>query len=220
MSMLDRHKAILTELAELGLSSARDLHQRQLAAETPEQAVRVAAALHRIGRSLRQTVALEAKLERDAKRGEREDVLEEAKQVVSLDKVRLARRRGQVQAAVERVAWNESETMDDFYTAKADLDELLDIEVQDDAFLAADPDLLIARLCKTLGYPSPLAGEGGPRRGSEEGSHNDRHCPSPADPANPEKPLIRPASAAHLLPQGEKDDDDPLFSDDYWRSSG
>jgi hypothetical protein len=208
--MLERHKAVLMELAELGLSSARDLHRRQLAAETPEQAVRVAAALHRIGRSLRQTVALEAKLERDAKHGEREDALEEARQVVSLDKVRLARRRGQVQAAVERVAWNESETMDDFDTAKADLDELLDIEVQDDAFLAADPDLLIARLCKTMGFTSEVI----PRSGG---------TPDPGDPSGVASPSSRSGSPASPSGRAEDDaggDDDPLYADDYWRSSG
>jgi hypothetical protein len=219
MSMHERHKAVLMELAELGLSSARDLHQRQLAAETPEQAVRAAAALHRIGRGLRQTVALEAKLDRDARRGEREDVREDTKQVVSLDAVRRARRLGQVKAAVERVAWDETESMDDYVCAKGDLDELLDIEVQDEAFLTADPDLLIARLCESLGYPSPLAGEGGPRRGSEEGSQGDAERPPSANPDSPAQPLIRPAHAGHLLPQGEKDDDDPILSDDPRRSS-
>jgi hypothetical protein len=88
-----------------------------------------------------------------------------------------------------------------------------------DDFDAAPVEAHIARMCSALGLPSPPAGEGVGQGPTDEGSHGDRHSPSPPDPDGPEKPLIRPAGAGHLLPQGEKDDD-PLLSDDYWRSSG
>jgi hypothetical protein len=71
--MQERHGAMLAELAELGLSLARDLHAAALAAETPAERQGLATAFHRISRSVRQTMALEAKLERDARRAERED---------------------------------------------------------------------------------------------------------------------------------------------------
>jgi hypothetical protein len=215
MSMAEQHTAILGELAQLGLSSARDLHARQLAAETPEQASRLAFALHRISRSLRQTLALQAKLARDARLAEREAAAE----LIQIDQRRLAKRKAQVKAAVECLIWTEAESPEAYETFNAELEDLLTIETQDAETFESEPlDAQIKRLCDVIGLPSPLAGEGGLRSRSEEGSHNDRHRPSPTDPDSPAQPLIRPASAGHLLPQGEKDDD--LFSDDYWRSSG
>jgi len=59
--------------------------------------------------------------------------------------------------------------------------------------------------------PSPLAGEGGPRSGSDEGSHRLRrghvHPPAPEsdNPARPHDPSSVGPSARHLLPQGEKE---------------
>lgn len=65
--MSERHRAALTELAELGLSLARKLHAQAETVEDVEQAAELSLAFHRVSRSVRQTVALEAKLDLDAK---------------------------------------------------------------------------------------------------------------------------------------------------------
>ena len=187
IELSEHHKAILTELAELGLSSARDLHARQLAAETPEQAVRLANALHRVSRTIRQTLALETRLERDPIRGDREAT----DHVVSLDRARLAKRRGQIQAGVERVLWSETEELDAYTDLREDLGELLDIESKDEAFLTHDPDVLIAQLCEQLGFPTAHADSGG---GSPSQTAHPREGGDPSgDPAPP--PGAIPGSA-------------------------
>ncbi|HVI30674.1 hypothetical protein, partial [Phenylobacterium sp.] len=58
----DRHSAMLAELAAMSLTLARDLQNRALEAETPEEAAKLAAAFHRVARGLRQTLALELKV--------------------------------------------------------------------------------------------------------------------------------------------------------------
>jgi hypothetical protein len=153
------------------------------------------------------------KLAREAERSGRET----AEDLVQVDKRRLEKRKAHVKAAVECLIWTEAESDDSREHLTLDLGELLAIETQDAETFESEPlDAQIKRLCDVLGLPSPLAGEGVGRSPTDEGSPNDRHSPSPPDPDSPEKPLIRPASAGHLLPQGEKDDDE----DDDWRSSG
>ncbi|MCR5879149.1 hypothetical protein [Phenylobacterium sp. J367] len=60
----DRHTVTLRALAGMSLELCRDLQQRALNAESPEDAVRLATAFHRVSRGLRQTLALELKLVR------------------------------------------------------------------------------------------------------------------------------------------------------------
>jgi hypothetical protein len=55
------------------LTLARSIHGRALAAEDDKAASDLGLAFHRISRSVRQTLALEAKLERDQRREARED---------------------------------------------------------------------------------------------------------------------------------------------------
>src|SRR5688572_17316815 len=98
-SMADRHGRILARLGELGLSLAEDLHRDAAAAETPEARALSAVAFHRIGRGLRQTLALEARLVREARQAEREDAAHARK-----DRDRAgAERQAQVRATVERL---------------------------------------------------------------------------------------------------------------------
>jgi hypothetical protein len=213
LEMIERRRRILAELSELGLASARDLHQRQLAAETAKDAALLANSLHRISRSLRQTLALEAKLERDRQRADLEDRTEARRDAAR----RVAQRRQRVEATVERLIWTEYEDAEAGVLVD-NLDMLLDEAELTDGFCADPIEVHIARICKDLGLPSPLAGEGVGRGPTDEGSHGDRPIASSAKPDSPAQPLIRPADAGHLLPQREKDDD-PVLSDDYWRSS-
>jgi len=158
--MAERHGAILAELSELGLSLARDLHQRAMTAETPDEAAGLAGAFHRISRSVRQSLALEARLERDRCRADREDQAEIRRE----HERRVSRRKAQVRAAVERLVWTEAEDDVEAERLVDDLEMLLDEEVLADDF-AADPlDAHIERIAADLGLSSalPVHGEGGP----------------------------------------------------------
>src|ERR1700761_3531589 len=73
----ERQDAVLAELSELGLTLARDLHARALAAETPVEAEKLALAFPRVSRGVRQTCALELKLERARRLVDREAATDE-----------------------------------------------------------------------------------------------------------------------------------------------
>jgi hypothetical protein len=171
--MAERHGCILAELSELGLGLARDLQQRALAAETPEAAADLADAFHRISRSVRQTLALEAKLERERRRRAQEDEIEELRQRPQ----RAEKRAAEVRRAVERLIWTEAESDERAEQLLADLDDYLSWEIVSDTFLAERLQTYVARVCEDLGIgrrgpgvdasaslaqnnPSPLAGEG------------------------------------------------------------
>ncbi|MCR5877484.1 hypothetical protein [Phenylobacterium sp. J367] len=79
----DRHTVTLRALAGMSLELCRDLQQRALNAESPEDAVRLATAFHRVSRGLRQTLALELKLVRY-----KDEVAEKAKAAVALAEAR------------------------------------------------------------------------------------------------------------------------------------
>jgi hypothetical protein len=59
-----RQDAMLAELSGLGLTVARDLHARAMAAETPQEAEKLTRAFQQVSRGVRQTFALELEIER------------------------------------------------------------------------------------------------------------------------------------------------------------
>ena len=69
--MMARHGRLLAGFAEQAASLAADLHATALAAATPEEKQATSLAFHRMGRALRMTVALEAKLRRDTRADQR-----------------------------------------------------------------------------------------------------------------------------------------------------
>jgi hypothetical protein len=143
----DRHAPILAELAELGLSLARAVHEKALAAETPAELAEMTLAFHRISRSVRQTLALEAKLERDRARRDLE-VRAEA------DRGRqeaAERRKRQVRIAVERTIWAERESYDEAERLIDELDDILTEEALSDEFLAGPVEAHIERIRQDLG---------------------------------------------------------------------
>jgi hypothetical protein len=150
--MAERHGRILSELAELALSLARDLHRRATTADTPEAVADLGLAFHRIARSVRQTVALEAKLERDRDRATREDRVETTRRAQAVAGLRKA----QVRAAVARAIWTEAEG-DEAENLLDDLDDRLDSEIVADDLTEAAVEIHIARLCAQLGVTPPRA---------------------------------------------------------------
>lgn len=96
----------LAELAQHDLALARDFARRAQAAEGADEANRLARSYQRAARSYRQTLALKARLKRD--------LAAAAHVQAGLPKVRpggaaVARRIGEVRAALLRLAWDEAE---------------------------------------------------------------------------------------------------------------
>ena len=201
----------LQRLFQRGLELALKIQDDAMAAETADERARLGVAFHRVSRGVRQTAALRAKLDRDAKRQDLEDRTEVRREAAR----RVAQRRQRVEATIERLIWTEYEDAEAGVLVD-DLDMLLDEAELTDGFCADPIEARIARICEELGLPSPLAGEGVGRSPTDEGSHGERHSPSSTEPDSPAQPLIRPADAGHLLPQGEKG---RALPDHPWRSS-
>jgi len=158
-----RQDRLLAELSELAMGVARDLAQQVSAAETAQDAAAAASAFHKVGRAVRQTIALEMKLERGRKTLDRED----GKHAAGARDARISQRRRRLRAVVQRMVWNEAES-DEAESLVDHLDDLLEEDALDDAFADTAFDDQVARLRADLGLP-PAApddeGEdGGPAR--------------------------------------------------------
>lgn len=149
--MAERHGRMLAELSELGLALARDLQGRALAAEAPEEGARLASAFHRVARGVRQSIALEARLARDAERAAREarDDAEGQRSAA------VARRRNKVRKTVARMIWMETGSHRQAELSAADLDDRLEAESLDDGFLDEPEAAQIARFCRLFGVMTP-----------------------------------------------------------------
>jgi hypothetical protein len=148
----ERHAQVLAELAELGLGVARRLAELSLAAETPKEAADLGVAFHRVSRSVRQTLALDAKLARDHLHLGAQ-VREEAQ---ADRRVRSERRKGQVWKTLEAEVWREYER-DDVEEVLEDLDARLSADLTAEDFDAEPVEAHIARLRADIGLGAPEA---------------------------------------------------------------
>jgi len=153
--MAERHGAVLGELAELGMTLVRGLHEQALAAATPEAADRLALAFHRLSRSVRQTLALEARLVRERRR----DAIEDGKIAAEARRARVGARKSQANAALSRLIWREAER-GEIGELLVELKQRLDEEALDEAFADGPVEALIARIRKDLGLAANDAGAG------------------------------------------------------------
>lgn len=175
--MAERHARILAELSELGMGFARDASRDAAQAETPEERARAALVFQRVSRSIRQSLALEAKLVRDARREERE----QARQDEERRRGQMSERRRRLRDGVEALVWGEAEHMD----ADEEVAFLDEIEAAVDAELDAETGLAdplaapladqVARAIARLGFE--VTPEGHVRRTPEPGAG------PPAEPA-------------------------------------
>jgi len=147
----ERQDRILAEILELALDLARSSQARALAADDAAEAAHHGLTFQRATRSVRQTLALEAKFERDRKTAERadDDVAKRAKAI------HVARRRAQVKLAVERCVWAEADGSE-AENLVADLDDILELDALSGVF-AGDDDIEahVARVCAELGVDTP-----------------------------------------------------------------
>lgn len=149
--MGERHGAALQELAALGLDLARDLQARARASRDDAAAERLAIAFHRVSRSVRMTLSLEARLAQEVRAVERDGPARRRHLAPE--------RRVQVKAAVTRQAW-ESEA-EDPEALLEDLDARLSEEGLFDSFIDDSLDDVVARICRDLGIPPCIPAQAG-----------------------------------------------------------
>jgi hypothetical protein len=167
--MAEAQEQALGIFADAVLKLALHIQQEALDAEDLDQKVRAAGAVHRLGRGLRQTLALQAKLARDA----RSDAVAASEAEASSPEpdeppvppdpktVAVRRRRDWLTRGVERCVWNEYDREDEAaeFTAESLLEDLherlTDLLADPEAFLRLDPDDLLVQLCKDLGVTPP-----------------------------------------------------------------
>jgi hypothetical protein len=166
-AMAEAQEQALGIFADAVLQLALDIQRDALAAEDLDQKVRAAGAVHQLGRGLRQTIALQAKLAREARREAAEgpeasappsdepDAREDAKSIA------VRRRRDWLTRGVERCVWNEYDREDEAeeFTGDSLLEDfserLDDLMADPEAFLALEPEALIVQLCQELGLKPP-----------------------------------------------------------------
>lgn len=183
--MAEAQEQALGIFADAVLKLALHIQEAAIATEDLDQKVRLAGAVHRLGRGLRQTVALQAKVGRDARAEAGKAEVEHALGIFRRPArepatggdpttVAVRRRRGWLTRGVERCVWNEYDREDEAeeFTAESLLEDfrerLADLIADPDAFLARNPDDLLVELCKELGLAPP-----------------EFHPPAPAVPAIP-----------------------------------
>jgi hypothetical protein len=158
-----RSEAILGELAELGLLLARDLATQARACEDLEQQVALAEAFNKTSRAVRLTLALDAKLDRDAAREAREAEAH-ASRAPAANAGKAAAgpanaRKAKVRDLLDPLIWNEVEGDEDGY-------DLYVIELNqrlDEASLAPDfedtpVEVVARRIAADMGLYSDIAG--------------------------------------------------------------
>jgi hypothetical protein len=156
----ERVQRILGELTELGLALARDLHARALAAETAQEAQALGLAFQRVSRSVRQSLALEAKLQRDAKLAAREaqaGAVEDRAPARQPWERRVTVHQDRVREAMHHLLWTEAEGDEgEFEILEDDLTVRLEEAAFDgDAFLQTPVEALVARFAAEMELRAP-----------------------------------------------------------------
>ena len=146
-----RRAALLRRVQELSLAIAEDLADAVVATADAEQKAKLASAFHRIARGLRQSIALEAKLEREQAE---EGAAAQRARTAALP--RIIRRKLRLGAEIERLVWTEydhadAEEAEHAHALIARAEAWLEAASETDGFLDEPAEALIARLCAHLG---------------------------------------------------------------------
>jgi hypothetical protein len=169
----DEDIGLLDELSGLGMAMSRDLQGRCIAVGDAREAADLALGFQRASRSVRQCIALKAKLLRDLVRHDREDQAHASRQADT----RILIRKAQVRLSVERAVWNEADGPE-AERLLGELDDLLEAETFNDDFVQGLVHTHIARICEELGV-EPL----GPKT-----AESDAGAPAPTGPVIVQEP--------------------------------
>jgi len=143
---------MLAELAEMDLGAARHVHAQLLAATQPDVVVSLGRAYQRAARSLRQTLALKARLARDAAQAGR--AASPRRGLSDRRETEIIDRECDIQDAVERMLFAEIPDDEDFREGLSErfVDELNDWTEEVD-FTEVDLDAKVLRACRFLNLP-------------------------------------------------------------------
>jgi hypothetical protein len=188
----ERREQMLGLLAEKTLALACAVQQRALEAETSEEMAQLSLAFVKLSRSVRQSIALHARQERDRLHGDREaaDAGAQARAPA------VARRKARLQRDVMDILgadWDPEIEEDDgeSFELSRSLSERLDDLSETEDFLDLDPDQLIARLCEDLAVEAARADAAlAPHKAAAGGDP-----PGPALPAKPNGHAPEPPAA-------------------------
>jgi len=167
---IEQDICLLDELSARAMALACDLQERCVAVADAREAADLAMGFQRAARSVRQTIALKAKLERERERRAAEARARAAEEAVA----RVQRRKAQVRLAVERAVWDEAENERFAEILLAGLDDRLDAAAFADDFCDEAAQDQIARFCDELGVTPPAASTAGDGEGDSEGEAGDR----------------------------------------------
>ena len=148
----ERHLRVLQELADIGMELARAVKAQALDPQAdPAAAAELGLTFSRIARAVRQTVALEARLDRDRQTAAAERAERRVRQARDRALQNKARVRDLVERAIDAGA-SDAATAEDLLL---DLDERL--EDADDLAGFADRPVaeIVARICRDLGVAPP-----------------------------------------------------------------
>src|SRR5258706_4005471 len=121
---------LLARLAACDLSAAERVHGRLMAAEEAGDIAELGRTYQRVARSLRQTLALKAKLKREREQGARDAP------PAKPGGVAVARRIRELRTAVTRVIWSEAEAAESADYFEEELGDLITRESLTDSFCA------------------------------------------------------------------------------------
>jgi hypothetical protein len=162
-----RAEAMLGELAELGLMVAKELAARLRASEDAGETVALAGAFQKASRAVRLTLALNAKLDRDAARHAaaeaqaaqvqaREDAARAAAADAPTDPVEA--RKDRVRSLLNRLLWNEAESdQEDYEILVEDLNARLDEAALSPDFEDLSVETLARRIIADMGLTAHFA---------------------------------------------------------------
>lgn len=156
---IDRDAQMLARLAELDLSAAEHAHARLVATDETAQIDVLGRTYQRMARSLRQTLALKAKLAKE-QRLATSPFLQNAMSPSSIQDFRTDERIMDIQDAAERIA---GAAVPGDPEGRETLLERFDRELDDwtleDDFTEADLDSQVRRACRVMGLPEELAAD-------------------------------------------------------------
>jgi hypothetical protein len=146
-AMTERHAAALARVAVMAERLAAKHAERALETDDPRIEASATAAFQKATRVMRQSMALEAKLIRDA-----QDEGRAARNRAEWTNLAATHdRRRQIGGAIERLIRNDPGTSGDAEHLCNELDDLLDVEELTETFLTEDLTAQVTRLCNTLG---------------------------------------------------------------------
>ena len=144
---LSRDEEMLAEIAERDFALACRAHDEAMAAER-DQLPALSRAYQKATRSLRQTLALKAKLTRA-----QDETARKAKARAETERAgRIHDRKEQIRLPLERAIWDEAEDDDSAEREVVRLDDLVEVAARAEGFLDEPVEQLITRIAHALGY--------------------------------------------------------------------